>query len=132
MRFIKVSKRLWTAPNGHVYYGEFSDEYRPHLFDVSTFIEVLYCDSIPGEVTEELNKLVVSYFLEATRHTQPETPKKEMNDIAAPVAWFARRIQDCLTFDETLIKGYQQAMGLPIEPGEDSFARYKNMNGLRE
>lgn len=132
MRFIDISKRLWTAPNGHVYYGEFSDEYRPHLFDVSEFIEVLYCDSIPGEVTEELNKLVVSYFLEATRHTQPETSKKEMNDIAAPVAWLAGRIQDCLIFDGALIADYQRAMSLPIEPAEDSFARYKAMNGLKE
>lgn len=132
MRYIEISKRLWTAPNGHVYYGEFSDEYRPHLFDVSTLIEVLYCDSIPGEVSEELNKLVVSYFLEATRHTQQETSSKDMNDIAAPVAWFAGRIQDCLIFDEVLIKGYQRAMGLPIEPAEDSFERYKAMNGLKE
>lgn len=131
MGLIDIYKRLWVAPDGHVYYGEFSDEYRPHLFDVSSFIEVLYCDSIPGEVSEELNKLVVSYFLEATRSGLSETPKKEMNDIAAPVAWLASRLQDCLIFDEALVGKYKRAMGLPIEPSEDSLSRYKAMNGIK-
>lgn len=92
MATIDISKRLWTAPNGHVYYGEFSDEYRPHLFDVTELLTILYCDSIPGEIPEELNRLVVSYFLEATREVKPCTPTEAMNKIASPVAWFADRI----------------------------------------
>lgn len=130
MATIDISKRLWTAPNGHVYYGEFSDEYREHLFDVTKLLTILYCDTIPGEIPEEINKLVVSYFLEATREVKPCTPTEAMNKIAAPVAWLADKIQDCISSDRALIDDYKRAMGLPIEPAADVYSRYKDMNGI--
>lgn len=130
MATIDISKRLWTAPNGHVYYGEFSDEYREHLFDVTELLTILYCDTIPGEIPEEINKLVVSYFLEATREVKPCTPTEAMNKIASPVAWLADKIQDCISSDRALIDDYKRAMGLPIEPAADVYSRYKDMNGI--
>lgn len=132
MKATDIYEKLWHAPNGHVYYGEFSDEYKDHLFDITTLITIFYCDSIPGEVPEELNQLVVSYFLEATREVKPCTPTEEMNKTASPVAWLADRIKDCIIFDGALIDDYKKAMGLPIESMNDSYARYRTMNNIDE
>ena len=66
----EVYKRLWQAPNGHTYFGWFSDNYHDHLFDVSKMITLLYDTTTTEALAGDIDKLVIEYFLEATKNDE--------------------------------------------------------------
>ncbi len=111
----EIYKRIWQAPDGNAYFGIFSDRYPDHLFNVTKFLYD-FCDvDLPQEIAGNLNKLVIEYFLEATREDERCTSAKEMFDTADPVVWFRKRLMACITEDSELVNEYKRAMGLSIK-----------------
>lgn len=124
-----IYKRIWHAPNGHAYFGWFNKSYPDHLFDLTQLLDFLYTVSVPGELAGDINKLVIGYFLEATANVKRCTSEEEMFETAEPVAWFAKRLFECVEYDSDLIDEYKRAMGLPIETAQQELERHKWLNG---
>ena len=122
-------KRLWQAPDGHVYFGWFCSEIPDHLFDVSKFLEVLYSVSEPQEIAGDIDKLVIAYFLEASSQTVRGTEAREMFETAEPVIWSEKKLVSCITYHSDLVLGYKRAMGLPIETLQERYFEHKRKNG---
>ena len=129
----EVYKRLWQAPNGHTYFGWFSDNYHDHLFDVSKMITLLYDTTTTEALAGDIDKLVIEYFLEATKNDEAwVTEPKKMFEIAEPPAWFADRLRKCIVTSSVLIADYKKAMKLPDESLEQNYYRHKKMNTPNE
>lgn len=124
-----IYKRLWHAPDGHVYFGWFSKEIPDHLFDVSKFLEILYSATDPQEVAGDIDKLVIAYFLEASSEETRGTEAREMFATAEPVVWFEKKLVSCITYHGDLVLGYKRAMGLPIETLQERYFEHKRKNG---
>lgn len=128
----EIYHRIWQAPDGNAYFGIFTDRYPDHLFNVSEFLITLYQGTTPKDVSNDIDKLVVEYFLEGSsgdidRCTEP----KEMFETADPVVWFANNIMRCIVDDASLIDGYKRAMGLPIPTDRENLDRYRNLNNFK-
>lgn len=133
MEATDIYKRLWQAPDGHTYFGWFSDNYRDHLFDVSKMIMLLYDSTTAAALAGDIDKLVIEYFLEASKNDESwDTAPKKMFETAEPVAWFADRLRDCLVDNADLLEGYRKAMKLPEESLEQGYYRHKKMNTPNE
>ncbi|ROS93567.1 hypothetical protein EEL40_13985 [Muribaculaceae bacterium Isolate-083 (Janvier)] len=129
----EIYKRLWQTPDGHTYFGWFSDNYHDHLFDVSKLIMLLYDTTTTKELAEDIDKLVIEYFLEATKNDECWVPEpKKMFEVAEPPAWFANRLRKCIVTNSELIDDYKKAMNLPDETLEESYNRHKYMNTPRK
>jgi len=126
----EIYKRIWQAPDGNAYFGIFSDGYPDHLFNVTEFLYTLYTVELPQEIAGDLNKLVIEYFLEATRKDDRCTSTKGMFDTAEPVVWFRNRIMKCIVDNWSLIDEYKKAMGLPVSTTREDLDRYNNLNNL--
>lgn len=124
-----IYNRIWHAPDGHAYFGRFSDCHQDHLFDVSKLLDLFYSDTLPEDVAGDIDRLVIAYFLEATTAYKHETPHNKLNEVAYPAEWVAERIRGCIVYNSTLVKAYKAAMGLPIESDEESYIRHKTLNG---
>lgn len=134
MTLTDISKRLWQAPNGHVYFGMFGEWYEEHLFDVSEMLDTFYTTSIPAEVCGDIEKLVVCFFMELTRLDSMEATiaPDEAFRIAEPAVWFVRRLRRCIVGDVSLIEDYKRAMGLPSESYDEQKERFNRLNGIKE
>ena len=124
-----IYKRLWHAPDGHVYFGWFSKEIPDHLFDVSKFLEILYSATDPQEVAGDIDKLVIAYFLEASSEETRGTEAREMFATAEPVVWFEKKLISCVTYHIDLVCEYKRVMGLPIQTVRERLNEYHLANG---
>lgn len=133
MTVADIKKRLWIAPNNHVYFGWFGEKYSDHLLDVSELLDMFYTVSIPAEVCGDIEKLVVSFFMEVTRLEGMDATidADKAFRIAEPSVWFVRRLRHCIVDDSVLIDDYKKAMGLPIETYEEESARFRYLNNIK-
>lgn len=129
MNITDFYKRIWQAPDGHAYFGRFSDYHQDHLLDVSKLLDLFYNNTIPEEVAGDIDRLVIAYFIEATTSFKRETPHERMNEIAYPAEWIAEQIRGCIVYNGNLIRDYKLAMGLPIESDAEVYVRHKTLNG---
>lgn len=123
-----IHKRLWYAPDGHTYFGLFSDDYMDHLFDVSKFLETMYTITPPEEIASDTSKLIIAYVLAATSTATGTEEPDTINQIVSPVEWFVRKLRDCVVYDCQLIDKYKQDMGLPIENHKELMKRLNWLN----
>ena len=94
---------------------------------------LLYDTTTTKELAEDIDKLVIEYFLEATKNDECWVPEpKKMFEVAEPPAWFANRLRKCIVTNSELIDDYKKAMNLPDETLEESYNRHKYMNTPRK
>ena len=116
MEAIDIYKRLWQAPDGHTYFGLFNDDYPDHLFDVSKLLNVLYATSYPEEIATDISKLVIAYFIEATKTTMPEGSDPEnVFNTADPVVWFINRLRECIVNNRQWVSQLKPRMRVLID-----------------
>lgn len=130
MNVTDIYKRLWHAPDGHTYFGLFTDDYKDHLFDVSKFLETLYMIAPPEQVSKDISRLIIAYIIAATTHDVETDETEDINNVVVPVDWFVKHIRHCIIYEEDIIWQYKRAMGLPVEAGDISIKRYGYLNGI--
>lgn len=128
MKETDIYKRLWYAPDGHTYFGLFSDDYMDHLFDVSKLLETMYTITPPEEIASDTSKLIIAYVLAATSTATGTEDPDTINKLVSPVEWFVRQLRNCIVFDCKLIKDYKEAMGLPYEEAREQINRLNWLN----